>query len=195
MQVQHDARGTFLNRADVWAHAADAQQDDASALRLLWHALAWGVGLDSLRNEGRRLDAIAADPHRAARLLQEAAALSLTQLEPAYAVLHPRGAGLIKQPGPAFGTKYLYFAGGGAPNHPSLILDARVATTLKQAGWTSLPTGGWLASTYRRYSDLMARWCAELSTLNAPCTGDMLEFALFHKSRRFARSRPAAPQR
>jgi hypothetical protein len=50
-------------------------------------------------------------------------------------------------------------AGGGGPDHPSLILDARVATSLHQAGWASLPTsGGWHASAYGRYTELMARW-------------------------------------
>lgn len=147
--MQHDERGTLLTRADVWAHATDVQRDEAGALRLLWHALAWGVGRRNTRNEGRRFDAVAADPGRAAALLQQAAALSRTQPEDAYAVLHPSGPGAIKQLGPAFGSKYLYFAGGGAPDHPSLILDARVATSLHQAGWASLPTiGRWHASAY-----------------------------------------------
>ena len=184
LQVRRDTRGTFLTRSDVWGHASEFTRDHVGALRLLWHALAWGVGLNSLRNEGRRLDAVAADPSRAAGLLQQAAALSRTQPEDAYAVLHPRGSGVIKQLGPAFGTKCLYFAGGGAPDHASLILDARVATTLRRAGWTSLPNGGWLPSAYRRYTDLMARWSKELSTKGAPVTGDMLEFALFEQSRR-----------
>ena len=185
LQVQHDARGTFLTRADVWAHATDVQRDEAGALRLLWHALAWGVGRSNTRNEGRRFDAVAADPGRAAALLQQAAARSRMQPEDAYAVLHPGGPGAIKQLGPAFGSKYLYFAGGGAPDHPSLILDARVATSLHQAGWASLPTiGGWHASAYGRYTELMARWSKQLSTAQQSVTGDMLEFALFNKSSR-----------
>ncbi|MDR7170513.1 hypothetical protein J2W56_004264 [Nocardia kruczakiae] len=61
--------------------------------------------------------------------------------------------------GPAFFTKYLYFAGGGDPDHPCCILDTRVATTLHRAGWSSLPTkGSWLASAYQRYNDLLADW-------------------------------------
>ncbi len=182
LQTQRDANGSFLTRSAVWAHAADVQHDDAGALRLLWHVLAWGAGLRSVRNESRRLDAVAADPARAAALLQQAAALALTQPEQAYAVLYPRGQGVITRLGPAFGTKYLYFAGGGAPGHRSLILDARVATSLHEAGWTSLPRAGWLASAYLRYIDLMARWSAEVSTAEKQVTGDMLEFALFRHS-------------
>ncbi|RFZ63006.1 hypothetical protein DE4576_04945 [Mycobacterium marinum] len=90
--------------------------------------------------------------------------------------------------GPAFFTKYLYFAGGGQPQHPCAILDANVALALqKTCGWTSLPLKGWLASAYQRYATLLQMWVDEHSRR------DTLERWLFEEGkrvRRDARGRP-----
>lgn len=177
-----------LTREGVWSHAARAAEDDEAALRLLWHTLAWGAGM-KLRLCNRRMDAIASHPH-AAKLLREAAALSRQDPVEAYRILHPRGIGVLSGLGPAFGTKYLYFAGGGDPAHPSLIFDSQVATTLAVVGWTSL-TGraAWAPATYGRYVGLLARWARELSDgrtggLGRRVAADELERWLF---------RPPAP--
>ncbi len=89
--------------------------------------------------------------------------------------------GAIKQLGPAFGSKYLYFAGGGARDHPSLILDARVARPAGRHFPQSVDGTHWRTAVY---TELMAQWSKQLSTAQQPVTGDMLEFALFDKSSR-----------
>jgi hypothetical protein len=191
LQVRRDEAGKqYLTRADVWS-AGDSGGDDGSVLTLFWHALVWGSGLRSIRNEERRMDAIAAEPARAADLLRQAAALAPSSPEKSYELLHPAGKGAITQLGPAFGSKFLYFAGGGAPGHPCLILDKRVATALTRAGWSSLiPSGGWPSATYGRYCALAARWSKELSNAEESVAPDQIEFALFGS--RESRSAPRA---
>nr|WP_199443592.1 hypothetical protein [Umezawaea beigongshangensis] len=142
---------------------------------LLWRVLAWGSG-NHLRQNARRLDSIAADVPRAEKLLAEAADRSRHDPTGAYATLWPDNRSAIRFLGPSFFTKFLYFAGGGAPGHPCLILDRVVATALRDdCGWTSLnPAGSWTAQTYQRYCDLLTRWTGEHH-----CVPDELELRLF----------------
>ncbi|MEE3851929.1 hypothetical protein VZC37_16425 [Gordonia sp. LSe1-13] len=149
-----------LTRGDVFSLAGHALKSPEAALVLLWNALAWGSGTKN-RNNRTRVTSIAADPHAAGELLQEAMRLSRTDPESAYEMLYPRNVPAIRGLGPAFFTKVLYFAGGGAPDHPCLILDERVARSLRAAGWQSLPIKNWLPSAYRRYVDLVDRWSRE----------------------------------
>lgn len=95
----------------------------------------------------------------------------------AFALLRPGNSNAIRYLGPSFFTKFLYFAGGGAPDHPCLILDRVVATRLRdRCGWTSLHREGpWPAETYERYCGLLARWGQE--TGRAP---DEIELKLFN---------------
>lgn len=146
--------GPTLTRAGVWA------ADDV--FTLLWRALAWGSG-SHLRLNSRRLNAIAADVPLAQRVLTTAAELSRHDPAGAYLVLRPNGRNAFPSLGPSFFTKFLYFAGGGDPAHPCLILDRVVATALRdRCGWTSLHrTGPWPSATYQRYCDLLARWARE----------------------------------
>jgi len=100
--------GPTLTRAQVWTttghvHAAVA-------------GLAWGSG-SHLRQNSRRLDSIAADVSRAENLLTAAAEASRHDPAGAYAVLRPDRRNTLLSLGPSFFTKFLYFAGGGAPEH------------------------------------------------------------------------------
>ncbi|WP_459710481.1 8-oxoguanine DNA glycosylase OGG fold protein [Actinophytocola sp. KF-1] len=144
--------GPALSRAQVWA-------PDTDVFTLLWRTLAWGSG-SHLRHNLRRLGSIAADVPRAERLLTRARELCRDDPARAYAVLRPGVRNEIGGLGPSFFTKFLYFAGEGAPAHRCLILDRVVATALRdRCGWTSLhPHGPWPAGTYERYCDLLARW-------------------------------------
>jgi hypothetical protein len=124
----------------------------------------------------RRLDSIAADVTAARNSLTRAADLSRADPGGAYALLLRPSPGAITYLGPAFFTKFLYFAGSGSPDHPCLILDARVAMSLHAIGWTSLRTGGaWPTWTYLRYLGLLSRWASEHGV--AP---DELELTLFN---------------
>ncbi|WP_433759515.1 hypothetical protein [Nocardia sp. CA-135398] len=147
-----------IARGDLFGLAQDAAADSEGALRLLWNAVVWGSGTN-LRH-ARGITAVAGERGGVGELLCSAARLSGARPGEAYALLRPgdrRNA--IGSLGPSFFTKFLYFAGGGNPDHPCCILDQRVATVLHRAGWTSLPTRGpWLASAYQRYNDLLHRW-------------------------------------
>ncbi|MFD5827445.1 hypothetical protein [Lentzea sp. NPDC060358] len=164
--------GGTLTRAEVWAPADDV-------FTLLWRTLAWGSG-PYLRLNARRLDSIAADVTGCERLLTRAAELSRHDPAAAYALLRPGGHGAIRSFGPSFFTKFLYFAGGGADEHPCAILDRVVAGVLRdRCGWTSLvPYGGWPAETYERYCGLLARWGREHG-----CTVAQVEYFLFRSGR------------
>jgi hypothetical protein len=106
------------------------------------------------------MDAVKADHERTTRALVEAARLSVDHPVAAYERLAPGRKTVIKQFGPAFFTKYLYFAGHGNPGHPCLILDARVAQRLIDIGWASMHAdGGWPSGTYGRYLDgIISPW-------------------------------------
>ncbi|MBN6039965.1 hypothetical protein [Amycolatopsis sp. 195334CR] len=145
--------GADLTRAQVWSAA------DEDVFTLLWRALAWGSG-SYLRDNARRLDGVRADLAHAEKVLGAAAETARHDPGAAYGLLRPGPYNAIRSLGPAFFTKFLYFAGGGAPDHPCLILDRVVATALRDhAGWTSLYcTRPWPAQTYQRYCDLLARW-------------------------------------
>jgi len=175
-----DGMPSSLRRIDVFRYAEGASQDPERALTLLWYALAWGSG-KALRQNRRRIESVGADRSAIVEHLARAAGLAAVSPFRAFEVLFPGGRSLIKSLGPAFATKFLYFAGGGAADHPSLILDSVVATVLKNdCGWRSLATsGGWPADTYERYCQLCARWAEDLEV--AP---DQVEFALWHRDDR-----------
>ena len=175
-----DSGQSVITRGHVFTCATSAADDPESALRLLWHALAWGSG-PRYRLNHRRMDSIAADPARASEALSVAARLSRLIPIEAYRRLYPDDQTLIGSLGPAFFTKYLYFAGGGNADHPCLILDSRVAASLVRAGWTSLnPGGASPATTYGRYVDLLARWRHELTDEKGHTPrGDLIERWLF----------------
>jgi hypothetical protein len=138
-----------LTRAEVWS-------PDDDVFSLLWRALAWGAG-PRLRNNRRRLHSIAQDQEGARKLLTAAADESHHDPERAYRLLMPNGRPAIRYLGPAFLTKFLYFAGGGDPVHRCLILDERVARSVRgHCGATWFPIRGWYPETYAWYCDQLA---------------------------------------
>lgn len=171
----------WISRQQLFDEAADAADDADYALQLLWQSLAWGAG-SSARNVKRRLSSVASRPKEVADALIKVAHLSAIDPAEAYEALRPAGRTLVPYLGPAFFTKYLYFAGQGRPDHPCLILDARVAASLHRYGWTSLRSGGaWPASTYQRYTELLHRWALELETPDRKVAADEIELWLFEQ--------------
>jgi hypothetical protein len=177
--------GEIICRGDIFALADGAASDPDAALTLLWNALAWGSG-SGRRNNKARIVAVAADRDAATGLLQEAARRSRDNPLDAYDLLYPRNKTAISDLGPAFFTKYLYFAGAGSPQHPSSILDENVAHALNQTcGWKTLPLKNWYATTYERYATLLARWVKKHSLARR----DVIERWLFEEGKRLKRSR------
>lgn len=186
------ADGTpVLSRGDLFA-LADRLDDDATDdewLRFLWHVLAWGSGT-ARRNNGARIAAFADPERRTERvaMLREAAG-HVWNDDPAsaYRALILPGRARIPALGPAFFTKVLYFLGRGVPQTEGrvgcLILDARVAASLHDAGWASLPKGNrnWYTNTYTSYCELVCGWASEMPGRpdGTRVTSDEIERILF----------------
>ncbi|GAB3062507.1 hypothetical protein GCM10027053_26220 [Intrasporangium mesophilum] len=68
--------------------------------------------------------------------------------------------------GPAFGTKYLYFATPETGNSP-LILDRLVARWVARHAGIVLNPVPWSSRTYNRYLSLMAAWSSDLEVIPA----------------------------
>lgn len=194
--VMEQGRAT-IRRQDLFTLAAARPSTEQDILTLMWHVLAWGSGLKPRQNRNR-IRSLTANPVRTAEVLLQAAELSTTEPASAYQLLRPGRRTAFPSLGPAFFTKYLYFAGAGRPDHRSLILDARVATALnRNHGWTSLGSSAWPAITYERYSGLLGSWAEQASRPRAqggvgrPVAADELELFLFAPGPR----QPASPRR
>lgn len=169
-----------ITRGGIFALAEDAVQDTTgeAALRLLWHALHWGTG-DNNRGNRKRIAAVAADPQRFGRLLHDAAKASRQDAAAAFTFLKPGRANAIKGLGPGFFTKFLYFAGGGHPDHPCLIVDRRVQRTLhRETGKQHrrlAPNFLYGVNSYTSAVTVMRQWATEVSSSDRPVAPDEVE--------------------
>lgn len=170
-----------LSRGDLFS-IADQEPSSDSAIQLLWYSLAWGLGTRAPRLHAR-LNGIAEDERKAANLLTEAWGLARNEAdaEKAYSVLTTdKGRGRIKWLGPAFSTKFLYFAQGSARAPSYLILDAVVARNLRSTAWPSAPSTAWWPSTYGEYCLLMKNWAEQAELRSGKETSpDQIELAVF----------------
>jgi hypothetical protein len=153
--------------------------------------LAWGSGT-SRRNNSDRIAAFAKrdDRRENIELLRKAAQHARdASAREAYRCLIRQGRGQIDRLGPAFFAKFLYFVGQGAIGYPCLIIDARVAESLYEAGW-KLPRGlidgrgdysfNWHTDTYVSYCALLKRWADEQSERRYQVIAtDQIERSLF----------------
>ena len=160
------ARGR-ISRGSLFTMAEAAGEDESneSAYTLFWHSLAWGTGT-SHRNTTQRIASIENDITGIGNALRRAALLAPTDPEAAFRTLKPRQP-LIKGLGPNFSTKYLYFAGAGKLEHPCLIVDKRVLTTLGRFTENPLTPKygtGYGYGTYSTAIGLMADWARQLTT-------------------------------
>lgn len=181
----------MLTRGDIFPLGVAARKVDASddlVLTFVWHVLAWGTG-SSQRGNARRIASLTDTATAETNLGLIRAALALAgEGDPAgaYRTLIRRGGGKIRGLGPAFFTKLLYFASEEVHGHRCLILDARVASSLARAGWSSLPrvrgtySYNWHTPTYASYCNLLERWSEEASeALGRQVRPDEVERALF----------------
>ncbi|GAA1365580.1 hypothetical protein GCM10009596_29840 [Arthrobacter rhombi] len=117
-----------IRRSDLFELAHDDGHDDW-AERLLWNALAWGTGTRS-RNNGQRILSVQSSPD-ARQILQDAAAASRNDPDEAFGLFRSvRGRNTFAYLGPAFFTKFMYFAEAGRNGHSSAIVDQYVLDTL-----------------------------------------------------------------
>lgn len=168
----------FISRGGLFRLASQAREDvtGVAALHLFWQSLAWGTG-SSHRNTPGRIASITADRDGAGRLLRDAARLAPTDAGAAFRMLQPNRPAL-KSWGPNFFTKYLYFAGAGSLDHPSLIVDARVLATLAATTKNSVfqpRNTNYSVGTYVAACDLMRKWADQLSTSERTVGADEVE--------------------
>lgn len=161
----------LLDRETVKKVARRAHEDDQKALEAFVTVMAWGFGnvgygpyrskriIDSTRGSISRL-------HRVAQALEADGAIAAYDLF--------RTSCRLAWLGPAFGTKFLYFAQPerGAPK--ALIHDALVTAWLERQLGIGLSSLGWDTATYRRYLDLAADWARHLG-----CEPEDIEYAMF----------------
>lgn len=178
---------TSLTRKEVF-DLGDQTPTVENAFQLLYYSLAWGLGTRAPRLH-QRLDGLAAHEDKAGRLLL--AAWTLVQdgapARDAYGTLTTnRGAGQIPWFGPAFSTKFLYFAQGSAVSPQHIILDQVVSKNLRLDAWPQAPTAGWWPATYERYCGLLGRWAEQASErLDGArrVRADEIEMTLFRRHR------------
>jgi hypothetical protein len=170
-----------ISRAEVFTLGA-GQPSPEAALPLLLVSMAWGLGLRAPRLKAR-LDAIERDPYGTAERLTEAWEPVRASADPKYAyriLTTERGAGRISMLGPAFATKFLYFAQGPEAHPNLLILDKVVATKLRPFAWPHSPTEGWWPETFASYCTLMDNWAREATDrAEHDVRPDEIEYTLF----------------
>lgn len=171
-----------ISRQDVFDLAADGSPE--GRVGLLLASFMWGTGSSAFL-VGRRARVFTRTPIEdvGARLVAATDLLHTDGPVAAYESLLARQSNHVKYLGPAFFTKFLYFAAG----HPSavtpqpLILDKLVARSLNAHfdGW-AIRDNGWPARTYRRYLDLAAQHTAAAEPGSSP---GGFEMALFRAGR------------
>lgn len=155
-----------LDRGAVRAAVVDALAR-GDALAAFLPVMAWGYGRVGY-GPHRVEKMLAPGEHLAAQKLAEAASVA-RQGDPVGAYRLLGGPCRLDRLGPAFGTKFLYFVGGGA-----LILDRLVADGLKRVASIAISPTRWDDSAYSRYLEIVGHWADELRVAR-----DVVEQVLF----------------
>ena len=166
-----DSLPDLLDREGVRRVAKDAHLDPNHAVAAFVVVMLWGfgnVGYGPFRTR-RILDDT---PDSAGRLHAVAVALHDEGAEAAYR-LFERDAKL-KWLGPAFGTKFLYFAQPRGTDPQSLIHDALVSAWLAREAGINLPSLLWDTASYTTYLGLIRHWADEIG-----CDPEDIEYAIF----------------
>lgn len=172
-----------ISRKDLFK-MADMEPTPDRALQLLFASLAWGLGTKGSYIKAR-LDGVAKGRNGAADLLVNAWEHVRQGFDARSCyedLITQRGAGRILGNGPAFASKFLYFAQDRHATPRCLILDRVVAGQLRKLGvWPTAQSGGWPPSTYAKYCELTSRWASEATTrAHHQVEADEVEYALFN---------------
>jgi hypothetical protein len=167
-----------ISRRDLFDLATEARDDESgvSALQLYWRTLVWGTGT-AHRNTPGRIRSVEADAESAGRLLRAAAQKTASDSQTAFLLLRP-GGNALKSLGPNFFTKFLYFAGGGAVDHPCLIVDKRVLRSLHRETQMNVfapRTTNYSVGVYEHALATMQSWAQELTTADRRVGADEVE--------------------
>lgn len=135
--------------------------DGQSILEAFVVAMIWGHGRSGY-GAWRTARVLNNCPDASARLL---AAHELARRSPidAYSAMGYQHACNLKYLGPAFGTKFIFFA-AASNGHRAAILDALTAEWVRRFtdGLTQFSPASWRPTEYRRYLELMEDWSAQI---------------------------------
>lgn len=160
-----DAAGHVVTREAVFAVCGNGDVTRGLVAACVWGA---GTGAQSMH---RRVRVFTHNERNVLGFRLAAALELLRETGPVAAYDALLGRLRIAHLGPAFFTKFLYFAGYDAGTEPRpLILDRFVARGLR-AGW---PSTGWTSGQYGEYLRHAQVWARESGT-----TPDAVELALF----------------
>ena len=168
-----------ISRRSVFVAAHAAEESTEATARLFVASMMFGFG------------PVGYGPYRTQQMLNDPAALKRLATVRAvartegpgqgYGCLADRGVGRVVGLGPAFGTKFLYFAGyqRGVSQSQPLILDALVAKWLAPVLDRPLRPWVWDSGSYDRYLTLVHAWRDELKWEES----DQVERAIFRAAR------------
>lgn len=175
-----------LARRDVF-EIGDRERTPENAFQLFYYSLSWGLGLKAPRLH-HRLDNFASHREEASELLVTAwnSVRDGDSAKAAFSVLtSDDGAGRIPWFGPAFSTKFLYFAQGAAAEPRLLSLDRDVAANLARDAWPDATTDVWVPELYAQYCALLTDWADEASrdsSVDRTVRADEIELALTRRA-------------
>lgn len=173
-----------VSRSEVF-EMGSREVTSENAFQLLYYSLAWGLGLKGSHLH-QRLDGLAKNQDRAGELLASAwaAVRNEAPAQEAYSILTSnRGGGRISWLGPAFSTKFLYFAQSSNVEPRYLILDNVVSGNLPDA-WPGAARSAWFPETYGRYCNLLCRWAEQATARldgSRKVRADEIELVLFQR--------------
>lgn len=176
-QCPAEGKKRFVDRRCVFAiaqRAIETPEDTWAATQLLVAAIIWGTG-DRGRNAGFRLDGLHQDTGAPRKLTTALEIVRSSGAKSAFDALFKGGTCKVPEIGPAFFTKFMYFAGFNAKPYlwQPLIMDERVVRALNRhttEKWFYDITSG----QYSTYLDLVKDWAYELQA-----SEDVIERRLF----------------
>ena len=119
--------------------------------------MAWGFG--RVGYGAYRVGLMLATPHARDTLHQTVRVLHQSGALPAYDAL---GRAKLRMLGPAFGTKFLFFAQASGARPRALIHDEAVSTWLARHTSVGVATTAWIAPKYERYLAILHDWAGQL---------------------------------
>jgi hypothetical protein len=161
---------TTLDRQHIREICAKATDSADAAKDAFLATMAWGYG--NVGYGAWRVGQAFKDPDAGHKLLD--VALVLKRHGPAHAYRLMAGPSRLRRIGPAFGTKFLYFADSGRHDRRALILDRLVAEWLRLNTSFRINPVPWAPANYDSYLDQMREWAATLEV-----EPDALELAIF----------------
>jgi hypothetical protein len=165
-----------LDRTAVAEGATSANVDRAAAESAFILSKAWGEGKNGY-GCSRALESFDQTPNIGDRLVTIARTLQNDGALAAYARMCDDGDCRIFNLGPAFGTKFLYFAQPPTMRPRALIHDRIVAKWLRERAGLYLGSDVWSVARYATYIDHMHRWAEALE-----CEPDEVELNIFRSS-------------